>query len=414
MTFNGIKPGLERITSLLDELDHPERRYPVIHVAGTNGKGSTCAMLASILQHAGYRVGLYTSPHIRHFNERIKVQGAMIDDADIARLAVPMMDAAAPIGGTFFEVTTAMAFQYFAEKRVDVAVIETGLGGRLDATNVVEPIVSVITSIDYDHMEYLGNTLEKIAGEKAGIIKESTPAVIGETRRELRHVFERTAADRHAPVTFVQDVVQVEVDTMRQDLTMSVSVIADEILRYYDVDLCGRHQAQNIAAVLAALPVLREVYFVDEQHVRDGLRTVRQTTGLEGRIQLVSHDPAIVMDVSHNPAGIATLVSTLVACGYPPASCQVVFGAMADKDVAGMLHALRPITATLHVCAPDLPRAMPVPELVDLAHTCNIAPVVPHISVAEACGMAGAMGPTLICGSFHVADEAMAWLQDHR
>ncbi|MBU3742734.1 MAG: bifunctional folylpolyglutamate synthase/dihydrofolate synthase [Candidatus Kapabacteria bacterium] len=412
MTFHGIKPGLDRITSLLDGIDHPQRRYPVIHVAGTNGKGSTCAMLASILQHAGYRVGLYTSPHIRRFNERIRVQGAMIDDADIARLAVPLMDAAAPVGGTFFEVTTAMALQYFAEKRVDVAVIETGLGGRLDATNVVEPILSVITSIDYDHMEYLGNTLEKIASEKAGIIKESTPVVIGDTRRELRQVFERAAAQCHAPITFAHDVLRVEIDTMRQDLTMSVSVIADELLRYYDVDLCGQHQAQNIAAVLAALPSLREVYFIDEQHVRDGLRTVRQTTGLDGRIQLVWHDPTIVMDVSHNPAGIATLVSTLAACGFPPASWQVVFGAMADKDVQGMLQALAPFTASLHVCTPDLPRAMPVSELVNLAHQCNIAPVVPHISVAEACGMAGAMGPTLICGSFHVADEALAWLQD--
>ena len=414
MTFHGIKPGLDRITTLLDTIDHPERRYPVIHVAGTNGKGSTCSMLASILQHAGYRVGVYTSPHIRRFNERIRVNGAMIDDDAIARLARPLMDAAAPIGGTFFEVTTAMALQYFAERRVDVAVIETGLGGRLDATNIVEPMLSIITAIDYDHMEYLGTTLPKIAGEKAGIIKEGAPVVIGDTQHELRTVFSSTAEQRHAPITYASDVIKVEVDALRKDLTMSVSVVADESLRYYDVDLCGRHQAQNVAGVLAALPILRDVYFIDEAHVRDGLRTVRQTTGLGGRIELLSSDPLVVMDVSHNPAGIRTLASTLEQCGYPPSSWQVVFGAMADKDVEGMLNALRPLAATLHVCTPDLPRAMPVDQLHDLAMASDLSPVVSHVSVAEACGMASAMGPTVVCGSFHVADEAMQWLGDRK
>lgn len=414
MTFHGVKPGLDRISALLDQLDHPERRFPVIHVAGTNGKGSTCSMLASILHHAGYRVGMYTSPHIRRFNERIRVQGAMIDDADIARLARPLMDAAAPIGGTFFEVTTAMALQYFAERRVDVAVIETGLGGRLDATNVVEPLLSVITSIDYDHMEFLGNTLELIAAEKAGIIKDGIPVVIGDTTPHLRAVFDGVAAQRHAPITYAQDVVRVDVDTMRADLTMSVSAIADDTLSYYDVDLCGRHQAQNVATVLAALPYLRDVYFIDEAHIREGLRTVRATTGLGGRIQQVRDQPPVVMDVSHNPAGISTLVDTLHACGYQPNTWHVVFGAMSDKDVGGMLQALRPAVATLHVCTPDLPRAMPVKQLLDIARENDIAPVVSHISVAEACGMASAMGPTLICGSFHVADEATTWLEEQR
>jgi dihydrofolate synthase / folylpolyglutamate synthase len=401
MTFTGIKPGLERITSLLDELDHPERRYPIIHVAGTNGKGSTCAMIASILQHAGYRVGLYTSPHIRRFNERIRVQGAMIDDADIARLARPLMDAAKPVGGTFFEVTTAMAFQYFAERRVDVAVIETGLGGRLDATNVVEPLVSVITSIDMDHMEYLGTTLEQIAGEKAGIIKEHIPVVIGDRRPELRAVFDAVAVQRHAPITYAMDTVKVDVDHMRADLTMSVSVIDDAALRYYDVDLCGDHQVLNVATVLAALPSIREVYFIDEEHVREGLRTVRSTTGLGGRIQLVRRDGPIVLDVSHNPGGIVALTETLMLSGYRPGMWHVVFGAMSDKDVQGMLDALRPLVSTLHLCAPDLPRAMSTDGLAQLCDT----------SVADAMERASMRGPTLVCGSFHVADEALAWLE---
>lgn len=411
MTFTGIKPGLERITSLLDELDHPERRYPVIHVAGTNGKGSTCAMLASILQHAGYRVGLYTSPHIRTFNERITIQGAMIDDADVARLARPLMNSAKEIGGTFFEVTTAMAFQYFAEKRVDVAVIETGLGGRLDATNVVEPMVSVITSIDMDHMEYLGTTLEQIAGEKAGIIKEGIPVVIGDRRPELRKVFDDVAYRRHAPITYAEDALKVDVDAMRTDLTMSVSVIDEEFLHYYDVDLCGAHQVQNVATVLSTIPILREVYFIDEEHVRDGLRTVRSTTGLRGRLQLLRADPPIVLDVSHNPGGIAAMAETLLMSGYRPGMWHVVFGAMADKDVLGMLDALRPLISTMHLCSPNLPRAMSVDGLVQLCQNLGIERVVTHERVADAVALASTRGATLICGSFHVADEAVARLE---
>ena len=197
MTVIGIKPGLERIEALCASLDNPQSRYPVVHVAGTNGKGSTSAMLASILQAAGYKTGLYTSPHIQRFNERVRINGVMIPDEDLVRLARPLIDAAKPVEGSFFEVTTALAFQWFAEKRVDIAIIETGLGGRLDATNIVQPLVSVITSIDIDHTEYLGTTLESIAREKAGIIKGAAPCIIGETLAELRLVFDSVAQRLH-------------------------------------------------------------------------------------------------------------------------------------------------------------------------------------------------------------------------
>ena len=325
MTYHsGIKPGLERTEHLLTTLEDPHLRVPVIHVAGTNGKGSTSAIMSSILQQAGYNVGLYTSPHISRFNERIRINGVMIEDEDIARLARPLMDEAKSVGGTFFEITTAMAFRYFAEKRVDVAVVEAGLGGRLDSTNVVSPIASIITSIDYDHMEYLGDTLVKIAGEKAGIIKEGAPAIVGslasantvEERQAMREVFEQRAAALHTSVTFAEDVVKVDVDDIHPDLTMSVSVISDEFLQYYETDLAGRHQAQNIGTVIAALPALRDVIFIDEAHIRDGLRQVRQNTGFSGRVQLVGTSPTVILDVGHNPAGIQALHDTLRDAGY--------------------------------------------------------------------------------------------------
>lgn len=410
MTFHaGIKPGLERITLLCQGLDNPQQRYPVVHLAGTNGKGSTASMLASILASAGYKVGLYTSPHVRLFNERIRIDGVMIGDDDVARLASPLMESARVIGGTFFEVTTAMAFQYFAERRVDVAIIETGLGGRLDATNIVTPILSIITQIDLDHQEYLGTTLPQIAGEKAGIIKPLVPCVVGH-RDGLRSVFKTKAQEQNAPLSFVADEVHVEVDTIHPDFTMTVCVTRNDTLDYYTTDLCGQHQAQNVATVLASLPILRGLYFIDEEHVRNGLRSVRRSTGLFGRCELVSTDPYCVIDVSHNEGGIRALVNTLMGIGVPARSMQVVFGVMANKDATAMLAAIKPICAVLHVCSPVLVRSLTVEELALLAKSSGIENVEAHASVAEAIIAARRRGSTVICGSFHVADEAVVAL----
>lgn len=414
MTFHaGIKPGLERIEHLCEGLDNPQHIYPVIHLAGTNGKGSTSAMIASILVEAGYKVGLYTSPHIRTFNERIRIGNTLISNEDIARLAVPLMNSAKAVGGTFFEVTTAMAFQYFAEHRVDVAVIETGLGGRLDATNICSPLTSIITSIDFDHMEYLGNTLPAIAGEKAGIIKEGAPAIVGSIEASIRGVFERKAASTSTSVTFAEDVVGVEVDAIYPDLTMSVAVIKDDIRQYYVADLAGEHQAANIQTVMAALPALRSVYFIDDEHVRGGLQHMRRNIGLRGRCELYSSSPRVVLDVSHNPGGIAALVRILQASGMQ-APFNIVFGVMSDKDADGMLSALLPLDATIYACAPHIPRSMPNTEVATRASACGHNVIVNCASVAEATSRAVASdGTTVICGSFHVADEAIAYLDQH-
>jgi len=414
MTFHaGIKPGLERIEHLCEGLEHPQHRYPVIHLAGTNGKGSTSAMIASILVEAGYKVGLYTSPHVRQFNERIRVGNECISNEDIARLAVPLMESAKAVGGTFFEVTTAMAFQYFAERRVDIAVIETGLGGRLDATNVSVPLASIITSIDFDHMEYLGNTLTAIAGEKAGIIKEGAPAIVGRIDASIRGVFERKAASCSASIVFAEDVVGVEVDAIYPDLTMSVSVVKDDVRQYYVADLAGEHQAANIQTVIAALPAIRSVYFIDDEHVRSGLQHMRRNIGLRGRCELYSASPRVVLDVSHNPGGIAALASIMQSSGMQ-APFNIVFGVMSDKDADGMLSALRPLDATIYACAPHIPRSMPHTEVAARASACGHRDVVDCTSVAEATSRAIASGgTTIICGSFHVADEAVAYLDQH-
>jgi dihydrofolate synthase/folylpolyglutamate synthase len=406
MTFHaGIKPGLERITELCERLGDPHLRLNTIHVAGTNGKGSTCSILASILTEAGYNVGLYTSPHVRRFNERIRINGTVISDEDVARLAVPLMEHAKSIGGTFFEVTTAMAFQYFAEKRVDVAVIETGLGGRLDATNVCVPLVSIITAIDYDHMEYLGTTLAQIAGEKAGIIKVSVPAVIGPNGSDACDVFERRAEATASELIFAEDVVSVDVDAFYADLSMSVSVIRGDSRQYYVSELTGQHQAANIGTAIAALTVLERSFAIDDEDVRRGLRSIRRNSGILARTQIVSGEPTTIVDVSHNAAGLHALVRTLMDSRIA-GPLHVVFGAMADKDVESMLTEILPLNATLHLCAPHIARSMPVDELAVVAKHVGHERVIEYASVAEAVQGARSLGTSIICGSFHVADEA--------
>jgi dihydrofolate synthase / folylpolyglutamate synthase len=407
-TTAGIKPGLERTEYLLDVVGNPHHHLPAIHVAGTNGKGSTCSMMASIFRSAGYKTGLYTSPHVRRFNERMRIDGADIDDETLATLAAPLLEEAERIGGTFFEITTVMALQWFAYHRVDVAILETGLGGRLDSTNVVTPLVSIITSIDFDHMEYLGTTLPQIAGEKAGIIKHGVPAVVAEPRAELRGVFEQRAAGVGAPIHFVDDSIQVDVDTFHPDLSMTVSALFDDRLEYYTTDLCGSHQARNMAAVLTALPLLSDTYQIAPVHIRDGLMHVRRNTGQGGRIQLLRNDPPLVIDVAHNPAGLAMLVTTLRQCGYSDRQWQVVFGAFADKDVPAMLKALQPAIGTLYACASASERAMPSADLVARAVEAGIPAVLdegtPGAAVTEALSTGA---PVLVCGSFSVIDEVL-------
>ncbi|MEN9828031.1 MAG: Folylpolyglutamate synthase [Bacteroidota bacterium] len=411
----GIKPGLERIESLLEFLGNPQNSLQCIHVAGTNGKGSVCSLLAGILQSAGYRVGLYTSPHLRQFNERIRINGEMISDADIAHLAHIMMPEIEREHTTFFEVTTAMAFAHFAKNQVDFAIIETGMGGRLDATNVIKnPIATVITSIDFDHMEYLGNDLITIAGEKAGIFKQGSPVIIGEERDVLIDCFKAHAVQKNTGEVFVvNDSCSYANLEMQPNLTMKLDcMIGDWQMSQISADRVGVHQARNILTALLTVKSLQNQFYIPEHAIRKGIGECMHLTGVKGRIQYVSATPLIVLDVGHNTACLNRLKETLASCGYPNHSWDIVFGVMKDKPIKEMLDILATLGRTLHCCTPNIDRAMSAHELYKMAQAQSIDAIY-HESVAKAVESAlQKNNPVLITGSFYLADEAIQALEE--
>lgn len=362
-----IKLGLECITELLDRLGRPQAALPAIHVAGTNGKGSVCAMLDAVLRAAGLRVGLYTSPHLVRFNERIRVNGVPIDDAALAELllAVEVAEGKGPglPGGraaTFFEFTTALAFEHFRRMAVEIAVLETGLGGRLDATNVVTPLVSVITRLGMEHTALLGNTLEQIAGEKAGIIKPGRPVVYAGGEPEPLAVIQDIAGRLKAPLILAPETVAVRrmsQDIRGQKIALETASGAWPPAR---LPLIGRHQLENVAVAVAALEALQETTGIAlaPEVVARGLESV----GWPARCQLLEEDPPLLLDSAHNPQAAAALAGTLreVLAGRP---LGLVFGLLADKDAAGFLGALAPLVRRGWVVPLPSERNMPLDRL---------------------------------------------------
>ncbi|GDX65033.1 bifunctional folylpolyglutamate synthase/dihydrofolate synthase [Chlorobiota bacterium] len=405
----GIKPGLDRIQFLLSFLENPETLYPCIHVAGTNGKGSVCSILASILQSAGYRTGLYTSPHIRLFNERIRINGECIPNEDIARLASKLMPEIEKEHTTFFEVTTAMAFAWFAEQNVDIAIIETGMGGRLDATNVIEsPLATIITSIDLDHTEYLGSDLLSIASEKAGIMKIGSPVIIGESRIELLSFFKSFAIHKQASSCIIIDEKSAVYSVLyNRDLSMHIDLsIGNQ--KYVEVksERAGLHQIRNIQTALLALHEISELFPCDELSIRKGIEFTSLISGIHGRIQLLQTNPPVIIDVGHNPACIKRLLETIDMCGYSHNKWQIVFGAMADKPIQEMIRLFAPYCDVLLACSPNIERAMPASQLALLSKD-FIQDTEYFQSVAEAVYQGiDSKKPLLITGSFYLAEEA--------
>jgi dihydrofolate synthase/folylpolyglutamate synthase len=356
---HGIKLGLETMTALTGRLDMPQTRYPTLHIAGTNGKGSTAAMTAAILQAAGYRVGLYTSPHLVEFRERIRVNGEMISESEVARLTEQLKGICAlDLSPTFFECTTAMAFQHFADTHVDVAVLEVGLGGRFDATNVVMPVACAITTIALDHQEYLGTTLPSIAFEKAGIIKPRVPVVVGRVPDEARRTIEQVALDRAATLSCLGRDFHTIGSTPER---FSYSGPA----RRYDNLHCaleGVHQLDNAACALALLEVTGpNGIVVMEQAVREGLRRVCW----EGRIEIVDRRPMMVLDGAHNPAAATALARYLrtYRLSHPGSRVILVLGMMRDKDHRGFIEPLQDLVDEVVLTQADLPRSATVQEL---------------------------------------------------
>jgi len=404
-----MKLGLRNVRALVKALGNPERRFPSIHVAGTNGKGSTSSFIAACFTSAGYRTGLYTSPHLEQFNERIRIDGKQISDADIVRITNLLRPAIERTKATFFEATTAMAFCWFAEEGVDVAVIETGLGGRLDATNVLRPMISVITNVALDHQEYLGNTVKKIAREKGGIIKPRTPVVTASVDRDALHVLREIARRRKAKFRLAGHVVFVE-ESSRKKSDGPLSFEGEELsLRNIRLGLPGIHQRDNAWLAVAAMDVLMEDprfrrWFsrLDGKSVARGLERVRTYTGIRGRLQRVGRGGRYILDVAHNPDGVRALVATLRATVRTPLT--VVFGVMKDKDYRGMLEELKPVTGRLIAVAPGNARALPARRLSQVAEGMGIGTVLGG-TVASGIRKAG-KGRVLIAGSHYVVGEA--------
>ncbi len=364
---DGYKPGLETSLALDKLYKEPHRRFRIIHIAGTNGKGSTAHLLASCLQRCGYRVGLFTSPHLVDFRERIRVNGRKISRSYVMQWVSEYQKK--DLGGlqpSFFELTSTMAFDYFAWRNVNVAVIETGLGGRLDSTNIVTPELSIITNIGLEHQQFLGNTLEEIASEKAGIIKHGQPVVIGRAEGVVRDVFEREAKRLYADIRFAQDRPEV-LSAKHADGVLRIETVNYGTL---DCELTGDYQIENTNTVLTALNMLKRLkYRIREKAVHEGFAHVIENTGLMGRWMRLGTHPLVICDSAHNPAGIEQVIKQLKHEDYK--RLHMVMGFMADKDVKSILNLL-PKDAVYYFTQAQTSRSMTVEQLQSLAAKCGI------------------------------------------
>ena len=358
---SAYKPGLDNTVQLMNKLDNPHNKFRSIHIAGTNGKGSVSNFLTAILQKAGYKVGLYTSPHLVHFGERIRVNGEMINEQYVVDFVAENHHTFSEIQPSFFEATMAMAFKYFADNQVDIAVIEVGLGGRLDSTNIITPMLSVITNIGFDHVGFLGDTLDKIAYEKAGIIKTNIPVVVGETLPDTKPVFEQKALQENAPITFAEDNYVFKIQGIDKD---KMEVINENHLSFKTA-LCGNYQLKNIATVVESVEQLRKLDFdISENALRKGLEFVTTITGLQGRWQKINFAPLTILDTAHNVDGIKWVVEQIKAQKYK--TLHIVIGMVNDKDVASVLSLLPP-NAKYYFTQASIFRALPATELMQKA-----------------------------------------------
>ncbi|MGO3706532.1 MAG: bifunctional folylpolyglutamate synthase/dihydrofolate synthase [Mesonia hippocampi] len=345
---SAFKKDLTNIKAFCEHLNHPEKNFKSIHIAGTNGKGSTSHMLASVLQEAGYKVGLYTSPHLKDFRERIKCDGKEVSEEFVVEFIRANKCFLETQKLSFFEMTVAMAFQYFSAQEIDVAIVEVGLGGRLDSTNIIIPELSVITNIGLDHTQFLGNTLAEIAKEKAGIIKESIPVVIGQSHGETRFVFEQMAASKNAPVFFVDQ--------------------EKELL--YPLDLKGSYQQKNARTVLQCINVLKtKNFYISDEAIKFGLVHVVSNTGLKGRWQILQEQPMVICDTAHNFDGLCIVMEQLKA--LPKKELHIVLGVVSDKDLGSILP-LFPKDARYYFCRPHIPRGKNAAELAAEAKKYNL------------------------------------------
>jgi dihydrofolate synthase / folylpolyglutamate synthase len=402
------KEDITNTVKLMEFLGNPHHQFKSIHIAGTNGKGSTSHMIAAMLQKQGYKTGLYTSPHINDFRERIRINGQMIEESFVVTFTETVKSFSESISPSFFELTVAMAFDYFAKEKIDIAVIETGMGGRLDSTNVINPILSVITNIGMDHTALLGDSIPKIAFEKAGIIKQHVPVIIGERDPESENVFFEKAINENSEILFASDTYEVShVKLNHNSIVCDVTDTFNGHTEHFQLDLSGSYQLKNIKTVLAAEYMLHKLGFpIDPENEKYALAHVKQLTGIHGRWDLIGSNPYIYCDVAHNTEGIQEILHHLQK-NHPHAHYHFIMGFVRDKDLGKVIDIL-PRSAKYYFSNAHIPRALPHEELLALAIQSGLSgksfdDVNDALDSAKA--DANEEDVIVICGSFFILAE---------
>jgi dihydrofolate synthase / folylpolyglutamate synthase len=405
---SAYKADLHNTIALCEALDNPQHKFKSIHIAGTNGKGSSSHALASILQEAGYTTGLYTSPHVYDFRERIRINGEKVTEEFVVEFVEKIKPISERISPSFFEITVAMAFEYFAQQKVDIAVIEVGLGGLLDSTNVILPEVSLITNIGYDHMNLLGNTLQEIATQKAGIIKKHVPVVISETQPEIEQLFRMKARENDTAIVFADVVYDIVKTESNSPLLQRLKVVNKTALSIhtYDLDILGKYQTKNCKGVLATVHVLNNLgWKIEEEAIQKGLLHIKQNTQLIGRFDILQHRPTIIADVAHNAEGIAEVLDQVNA--MPHQQLHIIAGFVADKDVQKVMQ-FYPKNAQYYFTQANIPRAMPATQVQEIAEQYQLqgnAYSNSNEALKAAKKASTAEDIILVCGSFFILAE---------
>jgi dihydrofolate synthase/folylpolyglutamate synthase len=361
---SAYKANLDNTIELCARLDNPQHKFKSVHIGGTNGKGSTSHMLAAVLQTAGYKTGLYTSPHLKDFRERIRIDGQMISEQEVVDFVAEHKTDFDEIQPSFFEMTVGLAFDFFAKQKVDIAIIEVGLGGRLDSTNIITPLISVITNIGWDHMNILGDTLQLIAGEKAGIIKPGIPVIIGERQSEVADIFIAKAKQEGSKISFASDL---GAKIRDQGSKVGIKELLDVKINFpsktyeFRLDLIGSYQLKNVKTVICAIEELRSQGFnISDDDLKTALSQVKTLTGLHGRWETLSKHPLTICDTGHNPEGMQEVLQNIAS--VPHDKLHFVIGVVNDKDISKIL-AMLPTDATYYFCRPDIPRGLEAESL---------------------------------------------------
>lgn len=361
------KANLDNTLALDAYFNKPHEQFKSVHIAGTNGKGSVSHMLSSVLQEAGYKAGLYTSPHLKDFRERVRINGEEISENYVVDFVADNKSFFEKLKPSFFEMTVALAFKYFADEKVDIAIIEVGMGGRLDSTNIISPELSIITNISKDHTQFLGDTIEKIAKEKAGIVKENVPLIIGQSTKESKQVFIQKAKEKSTNIYFTEDNYHVDYTLTTVDKKQNFQVYSGDSIFYPDLklDLLGVYQKFNLLTALQSIKLMREKGFqIKKNHIYDGLQKIQTNTGLKGRWQIIGHNPRIICDTAHNVAGIKEVVNQIQSTPYK--KLHMVIGMVNDKNIEKVL-SLLPKEANYYFTKADIPRALDENELKEKA-----------------------------------------------